>query len=892
MKTQCVILIVFLVLFFPSMSCAQSFADFFTVTPAVISEDSTYNLSDSVLPGPAFTDGGFLPDLIGSDVAYQNSLYGTTTFDFSALSAAPTSAEVIILGSQTAGSSNNEENTYLGSIKVNFENGTYSGQLIYFDDVDDPLFSWVEQSLGLPASSAEVKAGIVDANLIDVMVSSVGSTLTITHMGTNAGTGANTGPDQLAFLIKYENYLEDSLTLNGVTSFTLDEAGSTHQVVVPIDADTSVININGTGGDASSDSTIESIITARITLNKQDDNTFLAAGVVHVVDGIGDDRVTSWAFKDYTVLGDLSGTSGVGVAIFLDDAPAGVTVVGDVDGLTEPGGSTSADVTSARLGPKLYFDGAGNLVIEQRSTITQDWTVQWNVLQIKRNGAPTPLINERNASIINVLDTVNNDVILGGLTTDSKSVKMNDPASFRLEVPIGATFGDFRLAESTLQDVNENRFMLDFQIDFSSNTTTGSSIGRRASSPDFVAWADVPFGTKLVTTSGLATGVFSNRTTLNQFVDDHVGGITIDFENNPDGDGRNYLRLMFDAPGNQFSSYVLDGAVATFQILNSARFTNISELATFIGGQAAEQPDGSLLVPVIDLQSGNVSLKMPDNFNSSFDIELELATNTAIKGQVTVDVLSNTDPNFDQENDGVGLGAVPENEFLSDIIEGNPDPAGSSIGRILRSSEQSGFFTPNQGIRNGIAITSFTLDSWSQGNASTARWQYSQDGVAWIDVGPVSPTSALLLRNEDLLRYVLDDNTVFGGVNLSATISYLAWDQTGTADANGVPVESGNKVDTTQPITDGSPAVLSALGDTAIVNLIVTNFAPFAVNDGPITTQDDTPVTIPVLTNDSDPNDPNSALFITEVNGQAITPGGAAVTTDAGSFTLSGDSRT
>ena len=63
----------------------------------------------------------------------------------------------------------------------------------------------------------------------------------------------------------------------------------------------------------------------------------------------------------------------------------------------------------------------------------------------------------------------------------------------------------------------------------------------------------------------------------------------------------------------------------------------------------------------------------------------------------------------------------------------------------------------------GIAITALV--------SSNGTWQYDIGG-GWVDVGAVTPTTALLLRATDSLRFVPDAEN-----SDSASITFRAWDQ-------------------------------------------------------------------------------------------------------------------
>ena len=864
-------------MFLALTSHAASFEDFFVVQDVELSEDGGITLDNFVVPGPAFNDGGFIPDVIDTDIAYQTGLTGSTVFNFSGLATSPTTVEILILGSQQAGNSAFEENAYLGQLNVNLEQDTYDGQMVLFNGPTDPIFSWVGQGLGSPASTAADRAGVVDAAALDIMVSRSADTITITHSGTAVE------PDQLSFHVKYSSYLVDSLRPGNVGSAILPEGGAGDTGTFPIDATTDIIILNAFGGEQSSSSSVESIIGSQILLNRQPDGSFLASGVVQVVDGIGDARVTNWSFAGYPVPGDAT-TDGSGSAVFIDDIPdsgppAGFRRVGDTAGSQSAGGGTGTDVDVTRLGPKLFFDGAGNLVVEQRPEIKNDWTMQWVAIQQERQSAPSPLINLTTASVIDTTDLVNNDLNLGGTPAASDA---NDPGNLRIEVPLGSSVGLFRLADSTQNDTNENRYFLEFNIDFTTNSTSGVSIGRRNNSPDFVSWAAVPFGTELADESGLAPGVDSNRTSILNFNDLHVGGVTIDLVNNPDGDGKNFITVAFRAPGNPFSFYELGGALASWSVLESARFLNLPDIATVSGGQSSPQADGSVIVPVLDLFNSSVTFTTPDNYNGSFDVVVEATNNGLLAGDVNVTAFSNRSAQFDQDSDGTGLGPVLEEMLLTPVLESDANPAGDSVQVILASSLQSGSATANVAIDNGIAITATTIDAWSQANAGIGRWQYSLDGATWNEMPPLSAANALLLDNDDLLRYLPDPDMVLAnGSADSATIEFLAWDGTGTGLVAGATV---NLVPT---LAGGSNTIFSADGDVAVIEITAVNENPVADNDGPFTTTDVTTIAVTPLTGDSDPD--LDTLTITQVDGVPITAGGAAVPVTGGTVALSAD---
>ncbi|XZE19693.1 VCBS domain-containing protein [Pirellulaceae bacterium SH449] len=139
------------------------------------------------------------------------------------------------------------------------------------------------------------------------------------------------------------------------------------------------------------------------------------------------------------------------------------------------------------------------------------------------------------------------------------------------------------------------------------------------------------------------------------------------------------------------------------------------------------------------------------------------------------------------------------------VEDGSPFTA--TIASLLGSSVTDS----DPGAVEGIAITGLSLDG--------GTLQYSINGTDWITVSGVSPTSALLLRATDQMRFT--PSTTNGGTTL---ISYHAWDQTsGTA---------GGLADVS---TTGGTTAFSIATDTITVNVTSVNDAPVLENSGDMT---------------------------------------------------------
>jgi hypothetical protein len=141
----------------------------------------------------------------------------------------------------------------------------------------------------------------------------------------------------------------------------------------------------------------------------------------------------------------------------------------------------------------------------------------------------------------------------------------------------------------------------------------------------------------------------------------------------------------------------------------------------------------------------------------------------------------------------------PTGPSLGSITEDDTDNAGTLVSSILGASVTD----PDGAALQGIAIRG--LDS---GNG---RWEYSTDGGgSWNAVGSVSDGNALLLRENDRIRFVPDGENAD-----AASFSYRAWDQT-----SGV---SGAKVDASAV---GGSRAFSVSSDTASIIVTALNDAP------------------------------------------------------------------
>jgi len=217
--------------------------------------------------------------------------------------------------------------------------------------------------------------------------------------------------------------------------------------------------------------------------------------------------------------------------------------------------------------------------------------------------------------------------------------------------------------------------------------------------------------------------------------------------------------------------------------------SNISALLLRDSDRLRFVPDG------LNADAGSVSYRAWDRTSGTAGTKVDVSVNggtTAFSNasdtaSITVTAL----------NDAPVL--TPVGPSFSTITEDQLANVGDSVAALLGASVSD----VDAGALEGIAVTGL--------NSSNGTWQFSTDGGAtWNAVGGVSNTSALLLRDSDLLRFVPDGSNADAG-----SVGYRAWDRTsGTA---------GTKVDVS---VNGGTTAFSTASDTALITVTALNDAP------------------------------------------------------------------
>ena len=300
----------------------------------------------------------------------------------------------------------------------------------------------------------------------------------------------------------------------------------------------------------------------------------------------------------------------------------------------------------------------------------------------------------------------------------------------------------------------------------------------------------------------------------------------------------------------------------------------------------ATSPDGTVVIN----PDGTITFTPDANFNGVATISYMISdgqggTSTAT---VTVDVNPVNDPpvavndNATTPEDTPVTVAVLTND--SDV-DGDPltvTAASSPDGAVMINPNGTITFTPNANFNGPTTITY----SISDGNGGTSTATVTLTVAPVNDVPVANPSTATTNEDTPVILPVLANDTDADGDPLTVT-AVSAANGTVTILPDGtvryVPDPNFNGTDTvTYTISDGQGGFATS---TVTVTVNPVNDVPVAVNDN-ATTPEDTPVTIPVLANDSDADgNPLTITAATSPNGTVtINPDGTVTFTPNPNF--------
>jgi hypothetical protein len=235
------------------------------------------------------------------------------------------------------------------------------------------------------------------------------------------------------------------------------------------------------------------------------------------------------------------------------------------------------------------------------------------------------------------------------------------------------------------------------------------------------------------------------------------------------------------APAYSYSNWATNLSTGEPAIANQTlTFFASNDNNAIFAVQPSVSPTGTLSFTPTDGATGiaNVSIFVQDNGGTA---------NGGVNQSATFNFIINVGVNAAPVLDNAG-----EPELLPVGVDATTS-SGTKIGDLI-----AGKIIDLNGDPKGIAVVGLT-------ETSMGRWEFSIDsGTTWSDLETASPTTAVLLRDNDRARFIPNA----GFMNIRPTMTYRAWDQTA-----GVP---GGSADTT---TTGGTSPFSIALETATLRV-------------------------------------------------------------------------
>jgi len=286
---------------------------------------------------------------------------------------------------------------------------------------------------------------------------------------------------------------------------------------------------------------------------------------------------------------------------------------------------------------------------------------------------------------------------------------------------------------------------------------------------------------------------------------------------------------------------------------------------------AATSPDGTVVIN----PDGTITFSPNPNFNGIATITYTISDGQGGTATAIVEVIVrpvNDPPVAVDDNAGTPEDTPVTIPVLANDTDVDGDPltvtsATSPDGSITINADGTITFTPNPNF-NGVATITYVI---SDGNGGTSTATVTLTVTPVNDVPVANPSSAVTNEDTPVILPVLANDTDADGDPLTVTAASAA-NGTVTILPDGTvlytPNPNFNGVDTvTYTISDGNGGTSTS---TVTITVNSVNDVPVAVNDNAITPED-TPVTIPVLGNDTDADgDPLTVTAATSPNGTVV----------------------
>lgn len=403
-----------------------------------------------------------------------------------------------------------------------------------------------------------------------------------------------------------------------------------------------------------------------------------------------------------------------------DDGLEGISVGGPVT--TNASGQATFAFTEPNAGQYAIEITAANGSLSNTTTVTVEDVVAPAFSEGRSN---TGTINESTTGVVLDVDADDND----GTDWDANvtySLGGVDAAPFNIDSENG------RLSLDSAQDF-ENPADNDENNDYELAVTATDEAGNASQQNVTVEVTDVNEPPSVDTNAGLTVDEGSNATEIDGSV------------------------LASSDPEQSAESITYD---VTSAVSNGTLFVDGSGDGTDDSTLDGESPIGTGTFTQAAVDSGNLRYSHDGSETTSDAFEFDVtdgngSTVTGYSFDITVDPV----------NDAPIMSTDDRN--LTAIDEDAEDPNGNDVSSVLDSAGTTGDADADT---LGIAVVGV--------DDTNGTWQYSTDGSSWQNVSDAANDSALLLAEDDSLRFVPDDN--YSGTTGSVTIR--AWDQhAGTA---------------------------------------------------------------------------------------------------------------
>lgn len=741
--------------------------------------------------GDRYTKGGTLANIIKTDVGFtanstannpvvgNSRLYGTDSIEFSMNDISPSEIKITLYGSRDNNDntiSQYDDRTVYSIIDVDMAKQTYSGSFFFFDRSNNPSntatphFSWVNQDMGSSIQNAANKQGEFGkgypfkgySGKPDLTVSYNNGKITINHIYLEFA---------IAYLIEYLETDNDSLNLTITQSRSLERTSTNSSTNFELSDNSDIIILEGSGSQTSTDNyRYENKSLFRIIIKKEN-GIYTASGIVAVIYGANNNRQLTFGFKDYVLEKEPINIGTV------DPILNNSTVIGDI----------TASIIS--FNPKLYINNKkiyfDDIVINDSVIVNHTYLIIAN--QYTKQGVGCAAINLPSSF-------VRDDSISKMSTSSGAKLKFN--------VPFGADYGVIRFmgqynpghsSNTNDSNVNQNMILYEIWIDLVRNKMSGYSLGIRVNTPDFVSWSDIDIQNEIIlmSSSGNADGIVSNKQ-WSTLTDRMAGEFSVTRQTDSNGE---YIYIDMKASASVYSLYDFNNGMASWRGLEGIKIVNTGGVI-YVGDGVFKTGNTEYLVTGRSLLNDKiVNICLPDNYNGSFNVNLqrETDTNTTLTVPFTV---------------------TPYNSIyeIQPINTNNTDPTGNTIKELLSTSPKYPTYNNNY-----IAISNITTNN-------IGDWQYN-NGSAWITIDKINNNKALLLTSSDKLRF-LPNNNITSSTEVS--IEHYAWDGSGNFSSGDI-INLNQKL-VYHPIRNANVTMLSENTATTKVRILYNNDVPIMEN--------------------------------------------------------------